>query len=564
MAKRTAPRPKSRPEKAKASSARPSAKSKTAAAAKKAPAKKAPAKKAPTKKAPTKKAPAKKAPTKKAPTKKPIAKNAPQKKSPPAKKAPPKAPASKGKPNRAVEAPKPTAGKSGSTKKGGPSPKALAPPAKAPSLGKVPQGKVPQGKVPQGKVPHGKVPQGKVPHGKVPHGKVPHGKIPQGKVPQGKVPPVQQVPQGKVAPQGKAGKASPGKPLAGGAPTKPAAAAPVTLKQGKAPAPPPPPGKGGARPRGEVLTLVPARSSSPGLSAPQPRGRPSSTPPQPGVTLVRRKSERPGPGVTQAASIPIPVRRVAAPLTVEERAAAVEKRLATQSEEFQKDYWARFDKSWIYHDSALEGSVYTLEELGAGLGVEPIVTDSTLQPAADEIRRHKEAIEFVRDAAKKRVSVTIDVIKKIYLILHPSEGDIKTVKYRRDIPQHRLYFHEYAQPDKIAYKVRQVVDWINDPETKKTRNALRIAARAHYDLLRVFPFASDSGKVSRLGMNLLLMRAGYPPAIIHATERQRYYDALKGEPNVILKIVQEAVENSLASVERILDEHESKSRGPAS
>ena len=70
-------------------------------------------------------------------------------------------------------------------------------------------------------------------------------------------------------------------------------------------------------------------------------------------------------------------------------------------------------------------------------------------------------------------------MKQIYLILHPEEGDIKTVKYRKDIPQHRLYFHEYAPPDKIAYKVRQIVDWINDPETKRRpQRAAHRGARA--------------------------------------------------------------------------------------
>ena len=183
-----------------------------------------------------------------------------------------------------------------------------------------------------------------------------------------------------------------------------------------------------------------------------------------------------------------------------------------------------------------------------------------MQPVCEEIRRHKQAIEFVRDFAKKRLPVTLDVVKRIYLILHPEEGDLKTLKYRKDIPQHRLYFHEYATPDKIAYKVRQVVDWINDPETKRGRNALRIAARAHYDFLRVFPFAQDSGKVSRLLMNMLLMRAGYEPAIIHSTERQRYYEALKGSAAIILHMVQEAEENGLASIEKLLEEHETNTR----
>jgi hypothetical protein len=104
--------------------------------------------------------------------------------------------------------------------------------------------------------------------------------------------------------------------------------------------------------------------------------------------------------------------------------------------------------------------------------------------------------------------------------------------------------------------VRQVVDWIYDPETKKTRSAVRIAARAHYDLLRVFPFATDSGTVARLMMNLLIIRAGVHPAIIHSTERQRYYDALKGASTAMSQIVVESIENNLASIEKLLDNYE--------
>jgi len=249
-------------------------------------------------------------------------------------------------------------------------------------------------------------------------------------------------------------------------------------------------------------------------------------------------------------------------LTIEERTAYLDQRLLKADEGFQRNYFENLDMSWIYHDSALEGVVYTFEELRMALsGQVAPVTDSSLQPTYDDIRRHKEAIEFARDfAEKKRLPITLDVVKKVYLILHPEEGDIKTVKYRKDVPQHRLYFHEYAPPDKIAYKVRQIVDWLNDPETRKTRNAIRIAARAHYDLLRVYPFPTDSGKVARLFMNMILMRAGMQPAIIHSTERQRYYEALKGSATTILQMVQEAVENALASVEKLLDEHDSKKR----
>ena len=218
--------------------------------------------------------------------------------------------------------------------------------------------------------------------------------------------------------------------------------------------------------------------------------------------------------------------------------------------------------SWIYHDSALEGVVYTENELRAAMDpTTPIPPDSSLVLVAQEIRRHREAIAYCRDfAIKKRQPVTIDTFKKIYLILHPEEGDLKTVKYRKDIPQHRLYFHEYAAPDKIAGKVRAAIDWLNDPETRKGRTALRIAARVHYDLVRAFPFTHDSGKTARLFMNLLLMKAGYPPAIIHSTERQKYYEALKGSPVTITAMVVEAIDNALGSIEKLLDEHETRTR----
>jgi hypothetical protein len=48
-------------------------------------------------------------------------------------------------------------------------------------------------------------------------------------------------------------------------------------------------------------------------------------------------------------------------------------------------------------------------------------------------------------------------------------------------------------------------------------------------------------------MNLLLLRAGYPPAVIHATERQRYYEALKSNPNGVATLVHEALVGSVES-----------------
>jgi hypothetical protein len=299
--------------------------------------------------------------------------------------------------------------------------------------------------------------------------------------------------------------------------------------------------------------------------------RPDAIPNQSGTTrrldtpsgqqkLVGVRSLEPG----QIPPEPEPARPVAPPpppvapsLPIEERYAKILARLNTADPEFRREYRESFDMSWVYHDSALEGVVYTYQELKTATDPSVGSVPDGMQPVCEEIRRHRQAIEYVRELAeRKRIPITVDTIKKLYVILHPDEGDVKSVKYRKDIPQHRLYFHEYAAPDKIAYRVRQVIDWLNGPEPKKLKSPIRIASRVHYDLVRVFPFPNDSGKVSRLLMNALLMRAGYPPAIIHSTERQRYYEALKGQLPVILQMANDSIINALLSIEKRFDEYD--------
>ena len=272
----------------------------------------------------------------------------------------------------------------------------------------------------------------------------------------------------------------------------------------------------------------------------------------------------PRSSASAAPSIPIPVKEVPRKPTILERARSIDARLSRQSVEFRDAYTENFDMSWIFHDTALEGTVYTYDELTTAFRSDEVtVVDSSVMPIYDAIRRQKEALGFVRDMVdKKRTPINVELLRRIYMLLHPEDSDPKAVKYRREVPQHRLYFHEYAPPDKIAYRVRQVIEWIANPETKRNVGVLKMAAKAHYDLVRAYPFAHDSGKVARLIMNLLLMRAGLPPAIIHATERQRYYEALKSpKPTAIITMLTDAVDNSLSSIEKMLDEHETRKRG---
>ncbi len=242
---------------------------------------------------------------------------------------------------------------------------------------------------------------------------------------------------------------------------------------------------------------------------------------------------------------------------LDQRLHILHRRMEVAGEDSLASYNRVLDLSWVYHDSALEGVVYNMDELRAALDNQA-PSDTSLVPVFDEIRQNKAAIELIRELTeKKRLNLSLEVIKKIYSTLAPEEVEGKSPpKYRKDMPVHRLYFHEISAPEKISYKMRQLVSWMNSAETKRSTHTLRLAAKAHYQLLHIYPFPKHSGKVARLLMNLVLLRGGYPPAVIHATERQRYYEALKQSDNATARVVTEALVASMDSAIRFFEQEE--------
>src|SRR5690606_2485525 len=176
--------------------------------------------------------------------------------------------------------------------------------------------------------------------------------------------------------------------------------------------------------------------------------RPDAIPSQAGTRREGAQPIRVIPPVVRAPVLPrptapVPAPRPAPPAALEDRWALIQKRLSARPEAFQREYAESFDMSWIHHDSALEGVVYTYQELKTA--VDPnivIVPDSSLQPVCEEIRRHKKALEWARELGQNDVPLSAEVLKRLLLLLHPEEGDLKSVKYRKEIPQHRLYFHD--------------------------------------------------------------------------------------------------------------------------
>jgi Fic family protein len=211
--------------------------------------------------------------------------------------------------------------------------------------------------------------------------------------------------------------------------------------------------------------------------------------------------------------------------------------------------------------------VLSFQDLKAAVD-DRIISDSTLIPAYDEIRHHRAAIVLVREwAHKKKLSLTLDTLKKLYLALTPDQVGKPSV-YRKDNPLHRMYFHEIVPPDKISYKLRKLVDWLASVGAERTV-PVRRAARAHLRLMQIFPWTRNSGRVARLLMNLILLHEGYLPAILHGIERQRYYDSLRLPPGAsdedddldqLVPLLGEALAQALEAGRRYLDEAERAGR----
>ncbi len=243
--------------------------------------------------------------------------------------------------------------------------------------------------------------------------------------------------------------------------------------------------------------------------------------------------------------------------TLDAKLHKLEEHLATQDEQILAEFQERLDMSWIYHDSALEGTVLSRDELKSAMDKD-VVPDVSLIPIHDEIRAHKAAIDHVREIAaqRKKVPITIELILKLRDVLSPNENAEALAlegPYRKDTPVHRLYFHDIPAADKIPGEMKKLADWLADAETKKL-TSLRLATKLHFKLMQIYPFPRHSGKIARLAMNLVLLRGGYPPAIIHSTDRQRYYESLRGPNTLLYNLVVDALENSIDSAIKVFME----------
>ncbi len=235
-----------------------------------------------------------------------------------------------------------------------------------------------------------------------------------------------------------------------------------------------------------------------------------------------------------------------------------------------REFLARYEMSWIYHDSALEGVIYTPQELNAALSQQgAAAAEASLMPIVLEVRNHKAAVEYIRGEArtggKKQAQITLTAIKRMHDLFSGNTPEAQAARalterrektekelakekeksgYRKDMPLHRTYFHDIVCPAKILALLEKLVDFTASAEFREY-HPIKQAAAVQHQFLQIFPFSEFSGKIGRMCTNLILLRHGYLPCVIHSIDRQRYYESLRGSVAGFRLLLMEAMENSL-------------------
>ncbi|MBO2011520.1 Fic family protein [Hymenobacter negativus] len=225
----------------------------------------------------------------------------------------------------------------------------------------------------------------------------------------------------------------------------------------------------------------------------------------------------------------------------------------------------KFRLEWNYNSNAIEGNSLTLGETRSLLLHGLTAAGKPMRDHLD-IKGHNEAVLWLEDFVRDERPLTEQFIRGMHEVLlgeayytsaqtatgQPTRKMIVPGQYKQQ-PNNVLTatgeMFYFASPEDTPAQMRDLVDWYRQEETAPTMHPVALAAEFHYRFVRIHPFDDGNGRMSRLLMNLILLRHGYPMTVIKATDRNRYLAALSaadaGDPEPFLRFIIENVEAGL-------------------
>ena len=230
-----------------------------------------------------------------------------------------------------------------------------------------------------------------------------------------------------------------------------------------------------------------------------------------------------------------------------------------------KSIWEGIWHEEAHHSTALEGNTLVMREVQLLLFEGKAVGSKELKEYL-EVQGYANAALWVYSQAVPRRGVDTEwvtvtevrevhrrVVEPVWLQFPPAQLD------RRDGPgafrrtnieplRRGLLPPEWPEvPALVSDWVTKVGDTIRDLDLDAP--PMESFAALHAEFERIHPFADGNGRVGRLLLNLLLVRFGYPPAVINKTDRPRYLDGLRradlGDPGLLGEVLARAVKNGI-------------------
>jgi hypothetical protein len=217
-----------------------------------------------------------------------------------------------------------------------------------------------------------------------------------------------------------------------------------------------------------------------------------------------------------------------------------------------------------HHSTAIEGNTLVLKEVERLLREGKAVGSKEL-PEYLEVEGYAKAAQWIYAQAVQQTPdwspgelISLTELRQIHKLvvepvwlhsppdgLYPGEGPGSFRKH--DIRP----FTGGMTPPPFPDVPSLVTDWLRDAGRGPVENQhpMVFIADLHARLEQIHPFRDGNGRAGRLATNLLLVRHGYPPAVIYKRDRTRYLNALRsadrGDPGPLAETFARAVTDAI-------------------
>ncbi len=201
---------------------------------------------------------------------------------------------------------------------------------------------------------------------------------------------------------------------------------------------------------------------------------------------------------------------------------------------------------WTYNSNSIEGNTLNLRETQMVLQHGVTIKGKSLKEHF-EAKNHEDAINKLFKLVRPNyVLNSKDVLDLHSLVLRAIEQDFAGRLRNAAV---RIAGANFIPPNatKVYDLLEELILFVNN--NPQHLNAIELATVFHHEFVYIHPFFDGNGRTVRLVMNLLLMKEGFPPAIILANDRKKYYSALnmanKGQFDKLMLLVCQTLERSL-------------------